>query len=327
MRFAENIGIILLLIGGFITGLVFILALIAAINHRYHLNKETDQFFPPGKMIEVNGHHVHVYGVGKGDITLVFMAGHGTSSPTLDFKPLWSKMADHFRIVVVERAGYGWSETGNTPRNLDTLLEETREALQIAQEKGLYVLVPHSMSGLEALYWAQKYPGEVKAIIGLDPAIPDFIEAPLEVPKKTSLYLMYFISRIGLSRFMPYSQAEDMFPPLKSGDLNEQEKEMFMAMFYKSAYSKNMLEEIDYLEENAKIIQAGEIPLETPMYFFIAKENEVPGADWPKKLSNYIQQVNTGKYMYLDCGHYLHHYKSDLIAKETRAFLKELSHD
>ena len=30
------------------------------------------------------------------------------------------------------------------------------------------------MSGLEALYWAQKYPDEVSAIIGLDMAVPEY---------------------------------------------------------------------------------------------------------------------------------------------------------
>ena len=30
------------------------------------------------------------------------------------------------------------------------------------------------MSGLEALYWAQKYPEEVTAIIGLDMAVPQY---------------------------------------------------------------------------------------------------------------------------------------------------------
>ena len=34
--------------------------------------------------------------------------------------------------------------------------------------EGPYVLCPHSMSGLEAVLWAQKYPDKVEAIVGLD---------------------------------------------------------------------------------------------------------------------------------------------------------------
>ena len=47
-----------------------------------------------------------------------------------------------------------------------------RLILQEAGEKGPYILVPHSLSGLEAIRWEQKYPDEIKAIIGLDMATP-----------------------------------------------------------------------------------------------------------------------------------------------------------
>lgn len=39
-------------------------------------------------------------------------------------------------------------------------------------EKGPFILLPHSMSGLEAIRWKQMYPDDVKAIIGLDMATP-----------------------------------------------------------------------------------------------------------------------------------------------------------
>jgi len=43
---------------------------------------------PLGKMVNVGGDSMHVYFDGQGDKTLVFMSGHGTACPTLDFKPL-----------------------------------------------------------------------------------------------------------------------------------------------------------------------------------------------------------------------------------------------
>lgn len=47
-------------------------------------------------------------------------------------------------------------------------------ALDKAGIQDPYVLCPHSLSGLEALYWAQKYPDEVEAIVGLDMAVPAY---------------------------------------------------------------------------------------------------------------------------------------------------------
>ena len=61
----------------------------------------------PGKLVEVNGNNMHVFYTGQGKNTFVFLSGAGTSCPTLDFKPLWSLLANDNRIAVVERAGYG----------------------------------------------------------------------------------------------------------------------------------------------------------------------------------------------------------------------------
>jgi hypothetical protein len=97
------------------------------INHNNQLRKEAKEYLPPGRIVEVNDKKLHVYTEGEGDITLVFMAGHGTSNPTLDFKPLWMRMIDEYRIAVIEKSGYGWSETSNSPRDIDTMLEETRK--------------------------------------------------------------------------------------------------------------------------------------------------------------------------------------------------------
>jgi len=60
--------------------------------------------------INDDGNKLHVYTKGEGDATLVFMSGLGTSSPVYDFKILYNKLSDDYRIAVVERAGYDWSD-------------------------------------------------------------------------------------------------------------------------------------------------------------------------------------------------------------------------
>ena len=320
MSIINTIGLILLLI----FGLVVMLLIASTINHYYQLRKEAKKYPPLGKMVEVNNSQIHVYAEGQGDITLVFLAGHGTHCPTIDFKPLWMRLTDEYRIAIVERAGYGWSETSARPRDLDTMLEETRQALELAGERGPYVLVPHSMSGLEAIYWAQTYPHEMKAVIGLDPTVPDFVDQSLELPHKAKLFLMYLVSRMGISRFMPRSEAAETLPLLKSKELSDEAKEQYLAMFYKSAYTKNMLREIDYLIDNARKVKSNKEPMNTPVYFFISDGKEVPGTDWRELLSNYVLQSAIGKYNFLDCGHYVHHEEPDTIANGMKVFIAHI---
>lgn len=106
----------------------FVLILtVSFINHKIQLSKEEERFVPIGQLVEVNGHQMHVYTEGKGEDTLVFMSGGGTSSPVLDFKSLYSLLSDQYKIVVVEKAGYGFSEVTDTDRDIDTILAETKK--------------------------------------------------------------------------------------------------------------------------------------------------------------------------------------------------------
>jgi hypothetical protein len=94
-------------------GLILFLALLvggSTINHRLQLPREEAAYPPPGQLVAVNGHRLHVYSEGAGEPTLVFLSGSGTTAPTLDFRGLYRRLSDEYRIVVVERAGYGWSD-------------------------------------------------------------------------------------------------------------------------------------------------------------------------------------------------------------------------
>lgn len=317
---------ILKILGIFILIIIVVIAIILAvlkINHNSQLKKEAGEFKPLGELIDVNSKKVHVYTEGEGDITLVFLAGHGTSNPTLDFKPLWMRMVDEYRITVVERSGYGWSDVSNSPRDIDTMLNETRKALELSGEKGPYILIPHSMSGLKAIYWAQNYPDEVKAIIGLDPSIPEAIEV-IPKPNKIQLYFMYLISRIGLFRFLPESEVGENLPLMKSDDLSDEDKEQYMAVFFRSAFTKDMLREIDYLKENAKTVADKETPVDIPMYFFISNVQDANVIGWKETLTNYISKITYGEFMQLDTGHYVHYDKAGIIADEAKRFITDL---
>src|SRR5690625_5849783 len=164
--------VMLIILTGIISIFVLILS-VSFINHKIQLSKEEELFVPTGQLVEINSHQMHVYSEGNGQETLIFMSGGGTSSPVLDFKSLYSLLSEKYKIVVIEKFGYGFSEVTDVERDIDTILSESREALLKLGVTGPYILFPHSMSGIEALRWAQVYTDEVKAIVGLDMAVPE----------------------------------------------------------------------------------------------------------------------------------------------------------
>ena len=122
--------------------------------------------------VEVDGKQMSIYTAGEGEHTLVFLAGSGATAPVLDFLPFSNRFTESCRIVIAEKFGYGFSDEYDGSRDVETRVRQYRDALKAAGIQGPYILCPHSYSGLESIYWAQNYPEEVEAIIGLDMAVP-----------------------------------------------------------------------------------------------------------------------------------------------------------
>ena len=162
--------------GKILLGILILIAaflLVMTVYNQIMLKKNIGLYETPlGELVEVDGHNMSIYTEGEGEHTIVFLSGWGTSSPILDFKPLYSKLSDDYRIVVVEKFGYGFSDLVDGERDMDTILRQDREALEKCGIEAPYVLCPHSFSGYEATRWAQEYPDEVEAIVGLDMCTP-----------------------------------------------------------------------------------------------------------------------------------------------------------
>jgi pimeloyl-ACP methyl ester carboxylesterase len=299
-----------------LAGLLVLLMIGSTINHRLRIPGEEAAYPPPGQMVAVNGHRLHVYAEGTGGPTLVLLSGSGTTAPALDFKGLYRLLSDEYRTVVVERAGYGWSEEGGTSRDVDTVLDETRRALASAGERPPYVLVPHSMSALEALHWANRYPDEVAAVIGLDPAVPPVYE--VMPPQRLMVALITFVSRTGLLRLVPSACLES---PAASY-LTEDELSAYCSIMVRRTFTADVRAEVEATPANAQQVAAEGMP-EVPLYAFIANGEGQPVDNWGEIVVDYVEAAG-GRYERLDTGHYVHAEAPERIAEEIRAFVQQL---
>ncbi len=284
--------------------------------HRELIGQEKEEYPAPGTLVETDGGDaLHVYAEGEGAPTLVFMSGLGTSSPVYDFKPLYDELSDDYRIVVIERAGYGWSDITSSPRDTDTVLEETRAALEVSGEEPPYVLFPHSMAGLEAIYWAHQHPEEIEAIVGLDPLVPDYHTQKGETPS-TSL-VIDFLMNTGLVRRDP-EVFNESFPAMKKGLLSEDDAEIARTIFYRRIQTENMKNEIDALSDNAQTVSDLGKP-DVPFHVFIADENE--DEYWSESLASYALETGGESYI-LKAEHYIHLDEPGLISEKCRTLIE-----
>lgn len=287
------------------------------IEHRNLIEEETAKYPAPGMLIDINddGRKLHVYTEGRGNETLVFMSGFGTSSPVYDFQVLYRQFSDDYRIAVVERAGYGWSDITSTPRDIDTVLEETRTALEMAGESPPYVLFPHSLAGIEAIHWAHEYPEEIKMIIGLETLIPEYYAQTEENPPLSPI--ITFLAQTGLMRSQP-DVCRDNFQAIKKGHLTEEETEIACTIFFRRTLTKNMREEAELLSANAQtVLEQGD--LEIPFHVFISAQGE---KEWQDTLRSYSKSTDGENYI-LDADHYIHLDQAEVIAYKSKALMEE----
>lgn len=311
------------IIGKIFLGLLILLAaalLILFIYHQIMLSKEDELLASyPGQRVEVSGHSMNIYVEGEGEHTLVFLAPAGDTSPMLTFKPLYSRLSDGYRTVVIEKFGYGMSDIVDTERDYKVMVDECREALSKAGVDAPYILCPFSKSGLDTLIWTQEYPDEVEAIISIDMAFPaDFDNIDLN-SMKNSAGLMSFARNTGIIRlFLPDSE----FPETYS----KEDIAIARALVCRKYGNKVMLNEITTVPDAVNRINSGAKP-DVPMLAFLTS-GEGTGMDkqtWQDVAYGYTDGMSSVSYTELDCGHNkLMDMYPDQMAEDIRSFTEIL---
>ncbi len=309
------------IIGRVLLGILVILAaflIIVKIWNEIAMSREKELLMDhPGEFVEVDGHNMNIYVEGEGDHTIVFMSGWGTESPIYDFRPLYSKLSDDYRCVVIEKFGYGFSDEIDGERDFDTILRQDREALAKLGIEGPFILCPHSLSGLEATLWAQKYPDEVEAIVGLDMSSANY-EGLAEVKESFAQKSMININKIvrfsGINRFfMSISEYEGY---------SDEEIKQYTALVCKNLANDTVCRENDAIGSVCEEINAAALP-STPTLQFISTLNSYYEY-WKSTHQELVDASVYGKLIELDCGHYLHQFESERIAEEMKDFIENL---
>lgn len=286
-----------------VTAIFFIWIIFNQIMIAYERNK-----YPPlGQLVEVNGKKMHVYTKGEGENTIVLLSGAGTAAPALDYVPLMNEMAKNNRVVVVETFGYGWSDTTNKERTVENIVEEIRDALNKANIEGPYILMPHSVSGIYSMYYANKYPDEIKAIIGIDCTLPQVVEYFNESAPTMPRYLSV-LAPTGIARLAVYMNPEEYLPNTDKGTYSDDNLKMTKIISAWNLGNKNIVAEVNEMNHNIDKTIDMSFPPEIPVMIFSKKDDKVT-EDGKTIVSFYQTQIShlpINKLVVLEGHHYLH---------------------
>jgi pimeloyl-ACP methyl ester carboxylesterase len=166
-RVGVSLGLLLSVVSLVLTGMIY--QVLAS-------QRDRRLYRRPNELADAGGHLVHLRISGREQEGPTVVLENGLGFPSLTWTWVLREVAPHVRIVAYDRAGIGWSEPGPQPRSAQRVVDELRSALIAAEVGGPYVLVAHSLGGLYARVFADRYPEEVVGMVLVDSAHPDELE-------------------------------------------------------------------------------------------------------------------------------------------------------
>jgi pimeloyl-ACP methyl ester carboxylesterase len=104
-----------------------------------------------------------LYASGTGGPAVVVLPGGGLTG--LGYLNLHEQVSQFATSVLYDRAGTGWSDHVPLPRSATEVTDELRLLLRVAGVPAPYVFVGHSLGGIYARRFAQRFPADVAGLL------------------------------------------------------------------------------------------------------------------------------------------------------------------
>ena len=251
------------------------------VNSQQIIDKYVDQYIT---YADVNGKKMAAYIVGEGKDTLVLMRGNNDPCPTLSMRYLADKLAQEYKVVVLDYLGSGFSDKPTSQRTSGNIAYEIHEALHDLGIEDNYILLPEYISGYYAQEYVKKYKNEVKGVIGIQAdagaeykAILDNTgSSVLEYHKylKNNAVMNYCIGRLGNIKGID-TLLWRLFEPDYARSIGKENLPVAKRMFFKNIYNSTYVNEIANQYKNYKNSFAAQYPRNIYVVDAIGNDNSL----------------------------------------------------
>ena len=286
-----------------------------AIANQIITKKEKNNIYGYGTKIETPFGKMNVSICGNGSDTIVLLPGYGTDSPILDFEPLAKALSSFAKVVTIEYLGYGDSDDSERERTIENICEEVHAVLESLNIKK-YWMMPHSISGIYCLAYANYYPEEVEGMLLIDTSVPK--QKDKADPKFETILskIMYYT---GIGRIVMHLNPS-MF--VGSEDVYDKDSLAQMKLRVLQKASVAIENEGKLLGENMDKCRNMLWPDKLPVLLFICKSTIDKRKDWWLDFhEEQLDNLETCALIPLDGTHYLHWTNAERMAEEVENFI------
>ena len=222
---------------------------------------------PPGQMVDVGGHRLHLYCTGTGSPTIVLEAA--APGWSLYWSLVQPEVAKVTRVCAYDRAGLGWSERGPLPRTGQRMARELHQLLKRADIAGPYIFVGHSLGGFVGRLYRDEHPAEIVGLVLVDAGhesemrqveFRTFVNAG-----RSMLPVIRAMTILGIPRLFASVGSLPPFLSQQEEKVPEKVRAMLRAGWLRTSYIRTLSDEGDALVETLEQVRhlgpLGDLPL------------------------------------------------------------------
>lgn len=227
--------------------------------------------------VKINENLMNVQVSGTGEKTIVILSDFATVSPIIEYKTYVDKLSSHYRVVVIEYFGYGFSLSSETERTNNVIANEIKLALQQVGIEGKYTILANGISSLYACAYANTYADEVEKLILVDGVYPATIQEKhikelVENEKKNSIITSY-AELTGYARVLSYIKPEFFgIDKMNEHKFNKSDISLYRKMIANKYYTSTMINEIKKKTENMETLKYYQFSEYLPVTQILSKE-------------------------------------------------------
>lgn len=207
---------------------------------------------PPGQLVNVGGHRLHIWCSGAGAPSVILETGLGGSS--VDWGFVQPAVARFTRVCSYDRAGMGYSDPGPAPRTARRIARELAELLERSGLGGPVVLAGASIGGFTVRVFASEYGKRVAGLVLVDATHED---QEHQIPQLARF--VPFLSSVGILRALgvSFGQTPDSLSPSV--------REFARATAFRAAGQQAAADEILHIWESVAEVKATRRKLTVPL--------------------------------------------------------------